>query len=66
MGVGSFWDTTYHHLILGQQVPLDILVESLVTIGHQAHYIHYFPPPNQWPDKVHQLDDCAHPAHVQL
>jgi hypothetical protein len=37
MGVGPFWDTTDHHLRSGQQVPQHILVESLVTVGHQAH-----------------------------
>jgi hypothetical protein len=37
MSVGPFWDTRDHHLQLGQEVPQHILVESLVTVGHQAH-----------------------------
>jgi hypothetical protein len=44
MGLGTFWDTTYHHIRSRKQVPKNILVEPLVTIGHQAHQIHYLPP----------------------
>jgi hypothetical protein len=32
----------------GQSVPQHILVEPLVTVGHQAHQIHFFPPPDRW------------------
>jgi hypothetical protein len=66
MSVGPLWDTTDHHLRPRQQVPQHILVESLVTVGHQAHKIHFFPPPNRWPNRGHQSDDCAHPVHVQF
>jgi hypothetical protein len=64
--LGSLWDTTDHHLRPRQQVPQHLLVESLVSVGHQAHKIHFFPPPNRWPNRGRQSDDCAHPAHVQF
>jgi hypothetical protein len=35
-------------------IPQHILVEPLVTTGHQAHQIHDLPPPNGWPNRGRQ------------
>jgi hypothetical protein len=66
MSVGTLWDPTNHYLISGQSVPQHILVEPLVTAGHQAHQIHFLPPPDGWPNRGRQPDDRAHPVHVQF
>jgi hypothetical protein len=62
--VGTFWDTTYHHLKLGQSFPQHIMVKPLVMARHQAHQIHFLPPPNGWPNQGRQQDDCAYIVNV--
>jgi hypothetical protein len=47
--LGTFWNPTNHCLISGQSISQHILVEPLVTTGHQAHQIHGLPPPDKWP-----------------
>jgi len=48
--VGTFWDTTNHHLRSGQLDAQHILVNPLVRTRHQAHQIDFLPPPNGWPN----------------
>jgi hypothetical protein len=47
---GYILDPTNHYLRSGQLVPQHIMVEPLVTAGHQAHQIHFLPPPDGWPN----------------
>jgi hypothetical protein len=48
----------------GQSISQHILVEPLVTAGHQAHQIHDLPPPDRWPNRGRKSNDCAYPSHV--
>jgi hypothetical protein len=66
MSVGTLWDPTNHYLISGQLNPQHILVERLFTAGYQAYQVHFLPPLDGWPNQGHQLDDHAHPTHVQV
>jgi hypothetical protein len=66
MGMGTFLDTINHLLRSGHLVPQHILVEPLVTAGHQAHQIHCLPPPDEWSNRGCQLYDHAHHVRVQF
>jgi IS30 family transposase len=48
----------------GHSISQHILVEPLVTAGHQAHQIHGLPPLDRWPNRGRKLNDCAYPSHV--
>jgi hypothetical protein len=63
MSVGTLWDPTNNYLISGHQIPQHILVDPLVTAKHQAHQVHFLPPPEKWPNRGHQLDDM-HILHM--
>jgi hypothetical protein len=41
MGLGLGDTTIDHHIRSGQSILEHIIVEPLVTVGHQAHQIHY-------------------------
>jgi hypothetical protein len=64
MSLGTFWNPTNHCLRSGQSISQHILVEPLVTAGHQAQQIHNLPPPDRWPNRGRKSNDRAYPMHV--
>jgi hypothetical protein len=66
MSVGTFWDTTNHHLISGQRF-LNTFWSSLWSrLDTKLTKSTDLPPPNGWPNRGRQQDDHAYLAHVQF
>jgi hypothetical protein len=69
-----FFERVWVHFGIPQTIVSDrdnwflehILVEPLVTAGHQAHQIHDLPPPDRWPNRGHKSNDRAYHVHVQF